>query len=206
MKKASVFIDAEYLLQSLRRINRRPKGIKINKNDFGWENLVKYIANGYDVGDVYYYTARLDETENPETYKEQEEYFESIKNKLSAYNVDFRLGKMIKTRLKNKETWNKDRNSKDDEVITWVQKGVDTKIVLDMCTVKERTPDVDAVILISGDSDFCEILEYLNSRGIETVLVSFDRYDSRLQKDLSDSARKNIKIGYKTMSEHEIIE
>lgn len=205
MKKTSIFIDAEYLLQSLRRIKNKPKGLSINKNCFNWGNFIKYIAVGYDIVNIYYYTARLNEDENSQTYNEQTLYLDSVRNKLNSYNVLFRIGKMIKTRMKSKGTWNEDRYSRGDEKITWVQKGVDTKIVLDMCTIKECTPDVESVILVSGDSDFCELLKYLNARKVETVLVTFDRFGSRLQNDLLNCAQRNIKIGYIEMSENEII-
>ncbi|WP_251613394.1 NYN domain-containing protein [Pumilibacter muris] len=205
MKETEVFIDAEYLLQSLRSIKGKPQNCNITKNDFKWENFVKCISDKCNVNNVYYYSARLDETENKKTFDEQKEFLESVENSLASYNFVLRMGKMIKTKLKNKSTWNDVRNNKDKSDITWVQKGVDTKIVLDMCTVLNRNPNINSVILVSGDSDFCEILNYLNSKNIVTKLVTFARKDSRLQMELVNSALLHQELNYQKLVDYEIV-
>ena len=112
---------------------------------------------------------------------------------------------MIKTKLKNKAKWNDVRHNKEKGIITWVQKGVDSKIVLDMCSLSTRLPNVKSVILVSGDSDFCEVLQYLNAQNIETKLVTFNRKDSRLQMDLVNSALKHMELNYKELTDFGIV-
>ena len=124
---------------------------------------------------------------------------------MDSYNFVLRLGKMIKTKLKNKAKWNDVRHNKEKGIITWVQKGVDSKIVLDMCSLSTRLPNVKSVILVSGDSDFCEVLQYLNAQNIETKLVTFNRKDSRLQMDLVNSALKHMELNYKELTDFGIV-
>ncbi len=205
MRDVEVFIDAEYLLQSLQSINGKPSRRNITKNDFRWKNFIIHITDGYNVNNVNYYSARLSETENKKTYDEQTKFLESIKNSLDSYNFVLRLGKMIKTKLKNKAKWNDVRHNKEKGIITWVQKGVDSKIVLDMCSLSTRLPNVKSVILVSGDSDFCEVLQYLNAQNIETKLVTFNRKDSRLQMDLVNSALKHMELNYKELTDFGIV-
>lgn len=100
METITIFIDAEYLLQSLRELKDSEKSIP--KDNFDFAKFIDFLLNGRKINSVYYYTARLDKNENPKTFDEQTEFLNNIKNSLNAYNVNIRLGQMIKTKLKIK--------------------------------------------------------------------------------------------------------
>lgn len=109
METITIFIDAEYLLQSLRELKDSEKSIP--KDNFDFAKFIDFLLNGRKINSVYYYTARLDKNENPKTFDEQTEFLNNIKNSLNAYNVNIRLGQMIKTKIKNQSTWNKYRKA-----------------------------------------------------------------------------------------------
>lgn len=205
MNKTEIFIDAEYLLQSIRRLKNKPQNQKISKNNFNWKAFIDFISKDFDVCSIYYYTARLDENENPKTFNDQKEFLQNVEDNLNSYNFKLRMGKMIKVRLKNQSTWNQNNHKYKEGNLTWVQKGIDTKIVLDLCTLINRSPEISSTILITGDSDFCEVLEYLKSKNVDVTLITFERYDSHTPNDLVAKAANHIKIDYEILSEFKIL-
>ncbi len=192
MTKLQIFIDAEYLLQSLRVI--RGKTYNIPKESFNWEKFIKYISAGRQVERVNYYTARLDEVENKATFDAQTVFLDNVKNNLVKYDFNLRLGKLIKIKNKTQKTWNEQRNTNNKAAYSWGQKGIDTKIILDICKYAyEEFEENCGVVLVSGDEDFAEVLQILRERNIDTELVSFDRRDTKLSETFQNIVG-NIKV------------
>ena len=69
MENCQIFIDAEYLLQSLKWLCGKSKEKIVKKEDFKWQNFVSHILNGRKSEKLFYYTARLDEKENKAAIK-----------------------------------------------------------------------------------------------------------------------------------------
>lgn len=202
----SIFIDAEYLLQSLRELTDATK--PVSKTDFDFAEFIKFLSNGNTVSRVGYYTARLDKKENIATYNEQTAFLDTLKKDLSQYNVDILLGKMIKTKLKSQATWDKTRTTKKTaSIYSWGQKGVDTKIVLDMCkyAYSVKAEESNRAVLVSGDEDFSDVSAFLKETGVFIELVTFDRKRSRPSKMFTDIADKHIIINYNTLAKNGII-
>ena len=198
MEYVEIFIDAEYVLQSLRSLYGKPFEVKMRKEDFKWGNFVKYILKNRKITQVNYYTARLDEVENKETYDAQTIFLEQIRQSLCAYNVQMRLGKMIKIKNKTQKTWNKQREV-HTQFISWGQKGIDTKIILDLCryAYENDSEASKTAVLVSGDEDFAEVLGVLKEKNIRTEVIIFNRRDTRgFAKTLQEVADSFTVLSY----------
>ena len=204
MEEIDIFIDAEYLIQSLRCLNGRRRALK--KEDFVWHNFVKFIANGRKIGRIFYYTARLDESENKATFDAQTLFLEQIKNQLSDYDFKLRLGKMIKIRNKTQRTWREQQNVGHQQ-FSWGQKGIDTKIILDMCAFAYENagnPEKTAV-LVSGDEDFSDVLSLCREKGVRAELIMFDRFGSMPSEELKASAVSHTTLSFYDLERRNLI-
>jgi uncharacterized LabA/DUF88 family protein len=196
-ERVKIFIDAEYVIQSLRHLKGKSHGPYIGIRDILWHNLIEFLSQKRKIVQVAYYSAELDEKENPETYASQKDYIESVRQCLEKYGVHIRLGRMIKVRNKTKTTWTEERNIRQNDSFSWTQKGIDAKIILDML-ISAFKGEYDTAILIAGDSDFEELIQNIRQMGKKCELVTFDRYDMRHIASLLHSADKHMVIDYKT--------
>ena len=203
MEKVEIFIDAEYVLQSIRNLLDAPDGTKFKKYEFDWANFVQFILKNREFSKVNYYTARLDVTEDLKNYLDQDKYLKNIRQTLADYHIQLRLGKMSKTTQKTSSKWNDDDGS---GIITWVQKGIDTKIVWDMCELAYNNKNnVSTVILVAGDEDFTEAIEKLNGLNLKTELICLYRTGETCSKTLKSAAKKHTVLGYKELTANGII-
>lgn len=203
MEKIEIFIDAEYVLQSIRNLLDAPNRMKFTKTDFNWQNFIKYILKDRELSKVNYYTARLDVNEDLNTYRDQDTYLKNLQKMLAKYHINLRLGKMSKATQKTSAKWGNDDGK---GVVTWVQKGIDTKIVWDMCELVYNNADnVTIALLVAGDEDFTDAIQKLNGLKIKTELVYFYRTGETCSKSLISASQKHDCLGYKELLEHGIL-
>lgn len=179
MGKVTILIDAEYVLQGLRAIQNKPKSKQIKKENLNWKEFVDYLAQKRTIKNIIYFTARLDAKENKETYDEQTVFLDNLKETLKEYPFELHLGKLIKVRQKAFSTWNEDRGNKTDNH-TWVQKGIDSSIVFNLCKFAYTADKDDVIVLVAGDDDFTEVLDFLDNQKLKKEVYAMDRKDSHL--------------------------
>jgi uncharacterized LabA/DUF88 family protein len=194
-EKVIVFIDAEYVIQSLRTLRGKPRQNRIGIHNILWKNIIDFVVERRTLKEVFYYSSELDKDENPDTYQKQKEYLDKVRKDIGGVVV-IRLGKMQKVRIKAEKTWTENSKVTHDNIHTWVQKGIDVKLAIDML-IKAFKSEYETAILIAGDCDFEEVIKEVRGLNKKVELVTFDRFDAKVIDSFAHSADRHTIIDYK---------
>ncbi|MBU3907453.1 MAG: NYN domain-containing protein [Nanoarchaeota archaeon] len=162
MEETLVFID-EGFLDKLTKLLGEGKRLKFNKF-----NLAKKIANNQNLlcKHLFYYTCPPFQSEKPSvTERRMREGYDKFISALSKNkDITIREGRCQKV-----------LNEKGE--FEYHQKGVDTLLTIDLEHIKDDFPDINKIILISSDTDFCPAIKDIEKRDeIKVILYTyFDR-------------------------------
>jgi uncharacterized LabA/DUF88 family protein len=167
-EKVIIFIDGSNHYNIIKDIVGKNYSLK----DFNFEKFINYLTDGRKLVRVYYYTAPLDKKKDEETYKKQQQFFESLK-KISCFNL-------ILCRM---------QKDKDNGTTKYHVKEDDIHIAVDM--VKYAYNDAyDTAILVSSDGDFVPAIEAVKERGKNVENIGFETKFSWHLKQKSDKYRQ----------------
>ncbi len=152
MQRVMIFLDAEYVVQKMKEMHRKNV---VGRKSINWQSIIDWIVNGRRLIRCYYYSAEFSKSENEKTYQDQHTYLKNLKFSIPCFEI--KLGRLVRVNQ------------------GWVQKGLDVKIALDMFA-KAVLDHYDTAALVSGDSDFIDVIKEVKERyGKHVELCTFDR-------------------------------
>lgn len=174
-KRVSVYIDGANFYYGLKTINKRYSDIF-----FDFEKFVKEIVGENKLITIYYYNAPLKENFNKYVYWNQMKFFARLRKIPKCKVVLCKRQKRV------------DRDEKEYYVI----KGDDIHLSLDM--LRDACKDkYDKAILISGDGDFTQLVNYVRKENKEVRIYAFKELTS---VDLINKANKHFWIDRKIVN------
>ena len=157
--KVAVYIDGSNLYHSLRSL--------AGKTNLNFLKFGRKLAEDRKLQRIYYYNAPVDQTKEPERYKEQQKFFQAL-----GYvdYLELRLGRLI---------------YRDWPNVTPYEKGIDIKLATDML-VHGTNANYDVAILVSGDTDFVDALQAVKNFGYHTEVALFANTGSQSLRQVAD--------------------
>lgn len=147
-ERVMVFIDGNNLYHSLKHVMGRTN---LDFNEFS-----KRLVGDRQLIRVYYYNAPLNREDDEDKYRQQQSFFDSLDTVPYLTKKFGRLEKRIVKQTLPDGTF--------VSVPTYVEKGVDTYIVIDMLSHAYKD-HFDTAILVSGDEDFAVLVENVKDLG-----------------------------------------
>lgn len=155
-KRVSIFIDGANFYYGLKTINKRYSDIF-----FDFEKFVKEISKKDRLVNFYYYNAPLKENLNKRIYWNQMKLFNRIR-KISN-------GKVVLCKRQKRIDGNENEY--------YIIKGDDIHLALDMFRDACKSK-YDKAILVSGDGDFAELVNYVKKEKKEVEIYAFKNLTS----------------------------
>lgn len=147
-ERVMIFIDGNNLYHSLKHV--------IGRTNLEFEKFSRRLAQERHLIRVYYYNAPLNRDDDDEKHRQQQSFFDSLD---SVPYLTKRFGRLEKRVV---------RHTLPDGTFvstpTYVEKGVDTHIVIDMLSFAFKDT-YDTAILVSGDEDFVTVVERVKELG-----------------------------------------
>lgn len=157
--RVMVYIDGSNLYHSLKEA--------VGRTDIDFQKLCAKLAGDRRLIRVYYYNAPVDQTKEPQRYKDQQRFFNALKD---VPYLELRLGRLVY------RNW---------PSVSPYEKGIDVRIATDMLTHAVRD-NYDVATLVSGDSDFSDALQAVKDLGKNVEVALFGRRTSQHLREVAD--------------------
>ncbi|MCD6163634.1 MAG: NYN domain-containing protein [candidate division Zixibacteria bacterium] len=147
-ERVMIFIDGNNLYHSLKHV--------VGNTNLDFDKFSHKLAGNRHLIRTYYYNAPLNRDDDEEKHRLQKSFFDSLD---SVPYLTKRFGRLEKRNVR--------QNLPDGTFIsapTYVEKGVDTYIAIDMLTFAFKNT-YDTAILISGDEDFAVLVNTIKELG-----------------------------------------
>ena len=173
-KRIAIFIDGSNFYNGSRMVIKQTA---INFQTFG-QILLNYVKNKFPElfpeasFHIYYYNSLMDPRYDSQGYERQNSFLQ-------------RLHKMPQLTLKMKRLLYEKVEGAENYYAE--EKGVDLQISMDMITMAAKN-ECDLIILVSGNGDFTETVEYVKSLGKQVFVAFFQKILSSALRDEADHA------------------
>jgi uncharacterized LabA/DUF88 family protein len=178
-ERVMVFIDGNNLYHSLKHV--------MGRTNLNFQEFSNRLINGRQLIRAYYYNAPLNKDDDEEKFRMQQSFFDSLD---SVPYLTKKFGRLEKRIVK--------QTLPDGTFVstpTYVEKGVDTHIVIDMLSHAYKD-NYDTAILVSGDEDFSELVERVKDLGKHVEIANLGgSYHLRQSADKYLLIDKNILDG-----------
>lgn len=147
-ERVMVFIDGNNLYHSLKHV--------MGRTNLDFHEFSRRLVQDRQLIRVYYYNAPLNREDDEEKYRQQQSFFDSLDTVPYLTKKFGRLEKRLVKQTLPDGTF--------VSVPTYVEKGVDTFIVIDMLSHAYKD-NYDTAILVSGDEDFAVLVDNIKDIG-----------------------------------------
>lgn len=147
-ERVMVFIDGNNLYHSLKHV--------MGRTNLDFHEFSKRLVGDRQLIRVYYYNAPLNREDDEDKFRQQQSFFDSLD---TVPYLTKKFGRLEKRLVK--------QTLPDGTFVslpTYVEKGVDTYIVIDMLSHGFKD-HYDTAILVSGDEDFAVLVEQVKDLG-----------------------------------------
>jgi len=147
-ERVMIFIDGNNLYHSLKHV--------IGKTNMDFDKFSAKLSNNRHLIRTYYYNAPLNRDDDEDKHRLQQSFFDSLDSVPYLTKKFGRLERRIVRQTLPDGTF--------ISAPTYVEKGVDTLIVIDMMAFAFNDT-YDTAILVSGDEDFAVVVEKVKELG-----------------------------------------
>lgn len=147
-ERVMMFIDGNNLYHSLKHV--------MGRTNLDFKEFSKRLVGDRHLIRVYYYNAPLNKEDDEDKYRQQQSFFDSLD---SVPYLTKKFGRLERRLVKQTLP-----DGTFVSVPTYVEKGVDTFIVIDMLSHAFKD-HFDTAILVSGDEDFAVLVENVKDLG-----------------------------------------
>jgi uncharacterized LabA/DUF88 family protein len=147
-ERVMIFIDGNNLYHSLKHV--------VGRTNLDFQEFSKRLVKDRHLMRMYYYNAPLNRDDDEDKFRMQQSFFDSLD---SVPYLTKKFGRLEKRVVK--------QTLPDGTFVstpTYVEKGVDTYIVIDMLSHAYKD-NFDTAILVSGDEDFSGLVENIKDMG-----------------------------------------
>ena len=159
-ERVAVFIDGSNLYHSLKQ--------RFGKASIDFQEFCARLVGERALFRIYYYNAPLDQTKEPERYRDQQRFFASLR---SVPYLELRRGRLVYRNWPNEAPY---------------EKGIDVKLATDMLVHGFRA-NYDTVVLVSGDDDFSDALQAVKDVGKHVEIALFGQRTSQHLREVADA-------------------
>ena len=168
--RAMIFIDGSNLYHSLKNI--------FGRTDLDIGKFCRKLLGRRRLIRIYYYNAKVGYKQEPERYKQQQAFLNSVN---AIPYSELRLGRLVYT------NW---------PTVPPYEKGIDVQLATDMLTHSFKN-NYDVAILVAGDNDFVGAIQAIKENGKHVEVALFGKEGSSYQ--LRRVADKTIAINKKLL-------
>ena len=147
-ERVMVFIDGSNLYHSLKH--------HCGRTDIDVGRFCKRLLDRRSLVRIYYYNAKVGLKEEPERYRQQQTFFESIN---AIPYSELRLGRLVYSNWPSSPPY---------------EKGIDVQLATDMLTHSFRN-NYDVAILVAGDNDYVGALQAVKDSGKHIEVALFGK-------------------------------
>lgn len=158
--RVMVFIDGSNLYHSLKAYFKR--------TDIDMGKLSQKLLEKRRLIRIYYYNARVGRKEEPERYRDQQNFFNSVQ---AIPYIELRIGRLVYMNWPSAPPY---------------EKGVDIQLTTDLLTHSFKN-NYDVAILVAGDSDYVGALQAVKDNGKNVEVALFGKEQtSRPLREVAD--------------------
>ena len=157
MNRVAVFIDGSNFYNGLRDNVRR---MDVDFYRFG--NKLAEKAGG-ELLRIYYYNAKVDPEFDPDNFEKQQRFITHLAH---TSHLTLRLGKLVYYQVRGDDSGGRKHYA--------VEKGLDVKLAIDLIRLAMNRA-CDVAVIVSGDKDLSEVVEYGKELGIIVCCAFFPR-------------------------------